>query len=75
MTAFAPDTVGYNLPRAREVLEETGWEIDCVNEIRPPAPHRVPPGPLRVVQQRPVGPARIVLVVAHQLTIDEENIG
>ena len=65
-----PNTVGHELTRARKLLEGAGWEVAQIEETGPPAKYRRPEGPLRVVQQRPVEPGRVVLVVAHQVTLD-----
>ncbi len=70
MIPASPDTVAHELSRARELLEGAGWEIAQVDETRPPDKYRQPDGPLRVIQQRPVEPGRVVVVVAHQVTFD-----
>ena len=70
MIPAPPHTVAHELRRARKLLGEAGWEIAQVDETRPPDKYRRPAGPLRVIQQRPVEPGRVVLVVAHQVTLD-----
>ena len=65
----APDTRGHTLTRARELLEESGGEIVHVDETRPPAKYRPPDGPLRVVQQRQVGPGQVALVVVREISL------
>ena len=67
-----PDTLGQPLAGARELLEEAGWQIAQVDETRPPAKYRRPRGPLRVVQQRQVGPGQVVLVVAREISLKRQ---
>ncbi len=71
MTPAPPNTVAREVSRARELLAEAGWEIAQVDETRPPAKYRQPGGPLRVIQQRPVEPGRVVLVVARQANLKQ----
>jgi len=62
----APDTVGRELASARRLLGNADWQVE-VEQSGPPAPHQVPTGPLRVIQQRQVSPRRVTLVLAHQI--------
>ncbi len=63
------NAVGQSAARARELLEDAGWEIVQIEETGPPAKSRQPAGLLRVVQQRQVGPGRVRLVVARQINL------
>ena len=63
-----PDTVGRELTSARRLLDDAGGQAE-VEETRPPAPHREPSGPLRVIQQRRVGQDAVTLVVARQISV------
>ncbi len=69
MSEAAPNAVGQSVAQARELLEAAGWEIVQIEETRPPDKYREPDGPLRVIQQRQVGPGRVRLVVARQIDL------
>ncbi len=64
----APDTVGRELTSARCLLRNADWQVE-VERSGPPPPHKVPTGPLRVIQQRRAGQHCIMLTVARQISL------
>ncbi len=68
MIASAPNTVGRELTSARRLLCNADWQVE-IEQSGPPPSHQVPAGPLRVIQQRRVGPDAVTLIVAGQISL------